>query len=280
MKRTILVVEDDSKMRKVLSYWLEHAGYCVTQAPDGKVAITLLQQEMFDVVLTDIIMGSIDGIEVLQAAKKQSYQPTVILLTGHGSLETSIEAIRAGAYDYLLKPCDEDELLSCVEKAVQRHDSEMQAQKLKEAATNIFHVLQEHRGTVNDSIADTPHDNVPESPPQHTPPLPQEPRKAKTFHIGELSVGPTRHDVILQQEHLPTTPTEFSLLRYFAERPGQVCSYKELVLYTHGIEATNLDAQALLRTHLRNLRKKLPPGYIVNDRGLGYMLLDPKRSNT
>ncbi len=280
MKKTILVVEDDSKMRKALSYWLEHAGYCVTQAPDGKVAISLLEQGMFDVVLTDIIMGSIDGIEVLQVAKKQPYHPTVILLTGHGSLETSIEAIRAGAYDYLLKPCDEDELLRCVEKAVQRHDSENQAQKLKEAATHIFRVLQNHRGTVNDLIEDTPRDKEPEFAPQQAPPLPKESRKAKTFHIGELTVGTTRREVIFQREHLPTTPTEFSLLRYLAERSGQVCSYREIILYTHGIETNTIDAQGLLRTHLRNLRKKLPPGYIVNDRGLGYMLLDPKRSGT
>lgn len=120
MKPHILLVEDDQNTSIALGYWLQQAGYRVTRAPDGETAFDLLENDVYDVVLTDIVLGDIDGIEVLQAARMQDYHPEVLILTGHGTLDTAIAAIRAGAYDYLVKPCDEDELLRQLNGAVQR----------------------------------------------------------------------------------------------------------------------------------------------------------------
>ena len=102
MRQSILLVADDAKARMLLTDILTHTGYEVIAVPDGETAIALLQQDKFAVVLTDIRMRAVDGIQVLATAKAQGRPPAVILLTGYGSLETSIAALRSGADDYLL----------------------------------------------------------------------------------------------------------------------------------------------------------------------------------
>lgn len=262
MKAHILVVEDDLKARTKLAYRLEFEGYRVTQSSNGESAIELMHNETFDVILTDIVMGQINGIDVLQVARRMAYRPAVILLTGHGSLETCIEALRTGAYDYLLKPCSPEALLACVEGAVQRHTAEHHLQK---AALILSGPAQK-----NDILQ-------PEMPPRTRHDLASS--GGLTPHpmqIGKLTIGNTRHEVWLDRNPVRLTPIEYAMLHYLAQRAGQVCRYSDIVRYTHGMETNDADAQTLLRTHLRNLRKKLLPSYFVNDRGRGYMLVDPE----
>ncbi len=270
MTRHILLVEDDNRMRRALAIWLERAGYRITQAPDGETAIELLETDTFDLVLTDIVMGDVDGIEVLYTARIQSYRPEVILLTGHGSLETSLLAFRQGAYDYLLKPFDEDELLDSVVGALQRRESE---QQLMQATAHLFpsifrqvprgHMPLLHtKGNATDSHAPT----------GTLPTVPAD----EPLSIGELTLGSTRHEVTFQGKRVRLTPIEFALLQYLAQRCGEVCPCPELVRYTHGLQTADSDAQALLRPHIYNLRKKLAPAYLVTDRGVGYALINPE----
>lgn len=259
MKAHILLVEDDLKARLALTYRLQYAGYHVTQAPNGETAITLLEQHAFDVVLTDIVLGDVDGIEVLHRARMQPYRPIVILLTGHATLDTSLAALRAGAYDYLMKPCTDDALLTCVAGAVQRFQAE---QRLIEAADLISNLYGPPGGSPQARATEVAE---PESSPL-----------VQRLHIGVLSVGKNRQEVILNGRPIHVTPTEYALLRCLAENPTQVCSYQDIVRHTHGFEATEADAQQLLKPHIRNLRRKLPADYLRNDRGTGYRLIDPE----
>jgi len=267
MKPHILVVEDDDKARAKLAYRLEYAGYQVTQAASGEAALGFLEQETFQVVLTDMVMGSVDGIEVLSTARRMPSRPAVILLTGHGSLETCIRALRTGAYDYLLKPCAPEQLLACVEGAVQRQAAE---QHLQQAAA----VLSGAAGT------STPAETGPVPPRRAgrsahlSPHLPHQ-RPEQVLRVGQLVVGSTRHEVTFGGEPVHLTPIEYALVFYLAERPEQVCHCSDIVQYTHGVITSDAEAQELLRTHLRNLRKKLSPSYLVNERGAGYALVDP-----
>jgi DNA-binding response OmpR family regulator len=267
MHNRILVVEDDHKTLITLAYRLEYAGYHVTQAPDGQTALDLLEQEAFAIVLTDILLGDIDGIEILHTAKLQSYRPVVILLTGHGSLDTSIAAVREGAYDYLLKPCPPEQLLASVEGAIKRYSSETQ---VRQAANNLL-------GALSGLTPETPHAPVAEDRNTATAPTSNLPETAhdQEVRIGELCIGSTRHEVTFQQRSLKVTPMEYALLQYLSERPGQVCRCNDIVRHTHGLETNESDAQNLLRSHIRNLRRKLDPDYLVNVRGTGYMLVDP-----
>lgn len=251
MKPHVLVVEDDTSARLTLVLGLRGAGYRVTEAADGETALDLLEQDEFTIVLTDLILGEVSGIEVLYTARMQPYRPMVILLTGHGSLDTSLTAFRNGAYDYLLKPCAPDELLRCVAGAVKRYSLEHQ---LREAAQVIY-------GKVA-GVLDTPQ-------PEPTPAPP------RAVTIGALSIGHSRRDITFHGQPIMLTPIEYTLLRYLAEAPGKTRSYREIVRQTHNIDVSDAEAQTLIRPHIHNLRTKIATDYLVTDRGVGYALIDP-----
>jgi DNA-binding NtrC family response regulator len=104
MSTRLLVVEDDVEMLELLRRHFESEGYAVTTAAGGRAALGRLESEEFDVVLTDLVMAGADGLEVLRVTQAHEPPPRVVLMTAFASLETAIQAIRAGAYDYLTKP--------------------------------------------------------------------------------------------------------------------------------------------------------------------------------
>lgn len=120
-KYKILLVDDDPFILQSIAVALEQEGYHVTSAADGKQAVELIEKNSFDLVLTDLVMDPIDGIGVLKKAKEKDPEIVVIILTGFGDLISAIEALRLDADDYLLKPCEPEELLfrisSCLEKS-------------------------------------------------------------------------------------------------------------------------------------------------------------------
>src|SRR5512144_1491027 len=113
----VLVVDDQKNMRTTTAIVLRDAGYSVAEAADGAGAIQRVAGATFDVVLTDVRMGAVDGMEVLRATLESSPSTQVIVMTAYGTIESAVEAIRRGAYDYLPKPFREDELLLRVGKA-------------------------------------------------------------------------------------------------------------------------------------------------------------------
>jgi two-component system, OmpR family, response regulator len=114
---SILVVDDDPVIRRLLDQRLKNENYQVQLAEDGYVAEHLLQQQFFDVVLTDLMMpGGIGGIEVLEIAKAINNSTEVVLITAHSSVNTAVEAMKKGAADYLEKPINFDELFLRLDK--------------------------------------------------------------------------------------------------------------------------------------------------------------------
>lgn len=122
MKKThkILLVDDDLLILQSISSTLEQEGYRVTTAANGDKAIELMNNSNFDLILTDLVMEPVDGIGVLKKAKEINPEIIVIILTGYGDLISAVEALRLDADDYLLKPCEPEELsfriCSCLEK--------------------------------------------------------------------------------------------------------------------------------------------------------------------
>ncbi|NJN66803.1 MAG: response regulator [Chloroflexaceae bacterium] len=125
MSTSMLLVEDNLALRGTIQCLFESAGYRVTSVPDGETARRLLKHELFDVVVTDIQVGPVDGIQVLTAASKLERAPALMVMTGSAELEPAIAALRAGAFDYLLKPVNPDDLLERVALAVRRRNSEL-----------------------------------------------------------------------------------------------------------------------------------------------------------
>lgn len=257
MQAQILLVEDDDRARMLLSHVLEGAGYMVSTAGSGEAALHLLANLEFDVVVADIKMRRVDGLQVLRSARSLPQPPEVILLTGFGTLESSVAALRAGAYDYLLKPCAPPELLERVASAVQRRSAELRQSQVLE---RIAHDLAQLRDLAEES---------PGAPGQG--PEAEEPH-GRYLRVGDLRIDCLRHSVDFQGELLHLTPIEYALLLCLAMQPGEVCNYTEIVRHTHGYAPPQAEAQALLKPHVRNLRRKLAPSYLINMRGVGYML--------
>jgi CheY-like chemotaxis protein len=114
---SVLVVDDDKRMRSVLRSLLAEEGHEVTSCADGLDAIAMCDETSFDLVITDLMMPGAGGMEVLKACRKGHPEALVVLITGFASLETAIEAIREGAYDYITKPFKMEEMKIVVKNA-------------------------------------------------------------------------------------------------------------------------------------------------------------------
>ncbi len=137
----ILVVEDDDSNRRKLAQVLEKAGYNCTVAASGGEAMEKLGKESFNAVLCDLIMPDIDGLSLLQEIKKQYPQIVFILITGHGSVETAITAMKRGAYDYLTKPIEIKRLKILLEKALEQQQITIENMELKSQLKKARHDL-------------------------------------------------------------------------------------------------------------------------------------------
>jgi DNA-binding NtrC family response regulator len=113
----ILVVDDEPNMRTVLRGILSQAGYSVVEAGDGQAALDEYEADGADLVMTDLKMPVMDGLELLGQLKETSDVP-VVMMTAHGTVETAVEAMKKGAFDYIAKPLDKDQILAVIEKAL------------------------------------------------------------------------------------------------------------------------------------------------------------------
>lgn len=109
--KSLLLADDEQIIRKTLYRELTNENFEVLTAASGEEAVEQIKNSCFDLVITDLNMSGIDGFQVLKAAKKTCAQTMVIILTGYGSMEAIVDALRLGADDFLQKPCDTDELL-------------------------------------------------------------------------------------------------------------------------------------------------------------------------
>lgn len=124
MTYRILVVDDETTLRHFLRLNLQDQGYLVTEAADGKTAIRLIDQHHFDVALVDLRLTDMDGLDIMRHLRRVSPQTSVIILTAYATLDSSIEALRQGAHDYLIKPCNTTELLTSVADGIARQSAE------------------------------------------------------------------------------------------------------------------------------------------------------------
>ncbi len=130
MSHKILVVDDELSMRELLEFMLEKEGYQVFCAENGKTAISMLEKNEYDLLLCDIRLGDLTGLDVLQAAKKNNPQSTVIMISAFATTETAVEAMNEGAYDYVPKPFNNDELRQTIQKALKLKTVETEKQSI------------------------------------------------------------------------------------------------------------------------------------------------------
>ncbi|EDP94860.1 sigma-54 dependent transcriptional regulator [Kordia algicida OT-1] len=139
----ILVIEDESAIRRVLVKILseENDTYEVSQAEDGLAGIEMVKKEDYDLVLCDIKMPKMDGVEVLEAAKKIKPETPFVMISGHGDLDTAVNTMRIGAFDYISKPPDLNRLLNTVRNALDRKELVVENKRLKKKVSKNYEMI-------------------------------------------------------------------------------------------------------------------------------------------
>ena len=158
----ILIIEDEAPIRRVLNKILseENDTYSVQEAEDGLQGIELVKNEDFDLILCDIKMPKMDGVEVLEAIKKIKPEIPMVMISGHGDLETAIQTMRLGAFDYISKPPDLNRLLNTVRNALDKKQLVVENKILKKKVSKYYEMIGEseaisHIKTMIEKVAQT-----------------------------------------------------------------------------------------------------------------------------
>ena len=131
----ILIVDDERSIRKTLNEILSYEGFKIDEAGDGEEGLKLFADKAYDVVLCDIKMPKTDGLEFLVKASEINADVPVIMISGHGTIETAVDAVKKGAYDYVSKPPDLNRLLITIRNAIDKNSLSNEAKTLKKKIT-------------------------------------------------------------------------------------------------------------------------------------------------
>ena len=133
----ILIVDDEKAIRKTLGEILSYEGYKMDEAGDGEEALKKFKEKSYDVVLCDIKMPKMDGIEFLERARESNPDVPIIMISGHGTIETAVEAVKKGAYDYISKPPDLNRLLITIRNAMDKTSLVTETKVLKRKVSKV-----------------------------------------------------------------------------------------------------------------------------------------------
>src|SRR5258708_4778248 len=133
----ILIIDDEKAIRKTLSEILSYEGYKLDEAGDGEEGLKKVKEKEYDVILCDIKMPKMDGIEFLEKAKEANPDIPIIMISGHGTIETAVEAVKKGAYDYISKPPDLNPLLITIRNAMDKTTLVAEAKLLRRETTQV-----------------------------------------------------------------------------------------------------------------------------------------------
>src|SRR3982751_3794340 len=133
----ILIIDDEKAIRKTLSEILSFEGYKIDEAADGEEGLKKYKDRSYDVVLCDIKMPKVDGIEFLQKAIESNSDIPIIMISGHGNIETAVDAVKKGAYDYISKPPDLNRLLITIRNAMEKNSLVTETKVLKRRVSRV-----------------------------------------------------------------------------------------------------------------------------------------------
>lgn len=144
----ILIIDDEKSIRKTLREILEYEKYQVDEATEGMEGISLIQKEKYDVVLCDIKMPKMDGIDVLEKITESNADIPVVMISGHGTIETAVEAVKKGAFDFIAKPLDLNRLLVTIRNAMDKSVLVKETKVLKKKVNKTFDMIGESKAIV------------------------------------------------------------------------------------------------------------------------------------
>ncbi len=271
----ILVVDDEGANRYSVSKTLQKVGYMVSEAANGEEALDMIARQAFDVVLTDIRMPGIDGIELLRRIREQAPEVIVILMTAYATLGNAVEALRLGAHDYLIKPSSNADIRQSVARGVERARNLKRRRNLLDAIKSDVYEL---------AVSDVTLQKTNDEKVKPTVDTLSEADMNASMQLGPMLLFPKRYQISIEEKQIDLTPTEFDLLLYLAAHRGRVVTCSELVREVRGYAVEEVEAREVIRPHVSNLRRKLKEvsteaDLIVNVRGIGYRLNEKSGEN-
>lgn len=235
MPRIILVVEDEPSLQETLAYNLEKQGYQVEAAGDGRSALEAARRLQPDLLVLDIMLPLLDGVEVCKTLRREAFQFPIIMLTARDDEIDRVVGLEVGADDYLTKPFSMRELMARVKAQLRR------TQIIREELEKVKAV--------------------------------QLPEQHETISFGNLTVNLTRREVLLNGAPLALKPQEYDLLTFFAGHRGQMLSREFMLERVWGWDY--MGDSRTVDVHVRWLRQKIEsdpanPARIITVRGGGY----------
>ena len=140
---SILIIDDEKSIRKTLTEILSYEGYKIEEASDGEEGLKKFKEKNFDLVLCDIKMPKLDGIEFLEKAREINDEVPIIIISGHGNIETAVEAVKKGAYDYISKPPDLNRMLITLRNAMEKNSLVAETKVLKRKVAKVQEIVGE-----------------------------------------------------------------------------------------------------------------------------------------
>ena len=260
-KARILVVDDEPTVRAVITRALALMGYRVDEAASGSQALARLSLVPYDLMLLDLRMPGMDGVQVMKWVEEAQPGLLVIVLTAHASLESAIAAVRAGAANYLLKPCSIRDIQAAIARALQHRQKALHRQHLVGVIAEAVEALQaKEEGDVLAS---------PERP-------------LRFLHCGPVALDLEKHLVVVRGPddagslNTELTASEAALLAYLMQHPDTVFSCRQLARAALGYDVSEREAGIIVRPHISRLRNKIEPDpvhprLIRTIRGKGYL---------
>jgi DNA-binding response OmpR family regulator len=251
----ILIVDDEPGVRFVLQKTLAAEGYRLELAADGGEAIRMLEGGEFDVLLVDLKMMPVDGLQVINALRAKKLDAAVIILTAHSTIESAVEALRLGAFDYLFKPAEPAVIRERVREAVRYSRQVTQRARLLGQVETLRRSLIELES---------------EAGPAGRAKAPD-----RFLRSGKLVLDKYHRSAMLGGEELELTTAEFDLLQTLVEAAPQPVAPRELARRALHYDPQEIEARQTVKYHVHQLRRKLgedprSPKYIKTVRYKGY----------
>ena len=236
----ILIVDDEATIRLTLARCCSAPATMSRRRRAAKKRWRCWSGRRFDLLLVDLKMPGMDGMQVVAAARQRQPDLAIIVLTGHGSLDTAIEGLHQGVFDYLLKTTEPAQVIERVKAGLAARAQQQRQQHA--AGCGRLGGAGAARRTRRPRL-------------RSSQPVSGE----RMLTIGALQLDTWRQEATLAGRTLPLTPTEFRVLLCLAEHAGAMLSYTQLVRCAQGYDADELEAGELIKPHIHHLRQKLEP---------------------
>lgn len=253
---SILVVDDEKNIRTVLKEGLQAHQYTVQEAASAEEALRLLDHQPFDLVLLDLKLPGMDGIELLTRIHERTPQTIIIMLTAYATLDSAVQALRQGAYDYLTKPASMLQIVESVERGLLKKREQA---RRNQVITQLEQTLAElkRETLVTQTASDL---------------------SSRFVQTQTLIIDRGKRLVVRGDQAVALSATEFDILDYLVQHADRLVTASEIVKKIQGYDLVEKDARPLVRVHIQRLRQKLEddlehPHFILNVRGRGYRFI-------